>query len=318
MAEHDHGYKLLFSHPRMVEDLVRGFVPGAWVAELDFASLERVPAGYVGEELEGRASDLVWRVRWRGESWVYVYLLIEFQSTVDRFMALRVLTYVGLLCQEVVRQGGLSAEGKLPSVLPIVLYNGRERWTAVEEVADLFAPAPEELAAHLPRLRYLLLDEGRYPPGELERLPNLAAALFRLEQSRGVGDSRQALATLAGRLGRQPEDAGLRRAFFTWVRRVLRPAGRGGLPLEDREEDPMLEESIRQWAEELKEEGLAQGRVEGERRGEAALLLRMLERKFGPLDEVTRRRIEAASPDRLLDWGERFVTAERLEDVFGA
>ena len=147
MAEHDHGYKLLFSHPRMVEDLVRGFVPGGWVEELDFASLERVPASYVGEELEGRASDLVWRLRRRGEGWIYVYLLIEFQSTVDRFMALRVLTYVGLLCQEVVREGGLSPEGKLPAVLPIVLYNGRERWTAAEEVAELFAPAPAGLAA---------------------------------------------------------------------------------------------------------------------------------------------------------------------------
>ena len=79
----------------------------------------------------------------------------------------------------------------------------------------------------------------------------------------------------------------------------------------------MLEESIREWAEELKEEGLALGRAEGKKRGEVALLLRQLKRKFGPLDEVTRRRIEAAAPDRLLDWGERFVTAERLEDVFG-
>jgi len=39
MANHDHGYKLMFSHPAMVEDLLRGFVPGEWVAELDFAVL---------------------------------------------------------------------------------------------------------------------------------------------------------------------------------------------------------------------------------------------------------------------------------------
>ena len=70
----------------------------------------------------------------------------------------------------------------------------------------------------------------------------------------------------------------------------------------------MLEEAIREWAEELREEGRTAG--------EAALLLRQLERKFGPLDEVTRRRIEAADPDRLLAWGERFVTAESLDDVF--
>ena len=39
MGEHDHSYKLLFSEPRMVEDLLRGFVPDEWVEELDFSTL---------------------------------------------------------------------------------------------------------------------------------------------------------------------------------------------------------------------------------------------------------------------------------------
>ena len=84
----------------------------------------------------------------------------------------------------------------------------------------------------------------------------------------------------------------------------------------DRKKNPMLEKSIREWAKELREEGLALGWAEGERRGEVALLLRQLERKFGPLDELTRRRVEAADFDRLLAWGERFVIAESLDDVF--
>jgi predicted transposase YdaD len=129
MAKHDHGYKLLFSHPTMVEDLVRGFVSGPWVVELDFATPERVQASYVSEDLVERASDVVWRLRWRDERWMYLYVLIEFQSTVDRFMALRVLTYVGLLCQDLVRQRVLDGVKRLPPVLPIVLYNGRDART---------------------------------------------------------------------------------------------------------------------------------------------------------------------------------------------
>jgi hypothetical protein len=39
---HDHSYKLLFSHPEMVADLLRGFVHEGWVEQLDFASLEKV------------------------------------------------------------------------------------------------------------------------------------------------------------------------------------------------------------------------------------------------------------------------------------
>src|SRR4051812_39470613 len=64
MASHDEGYKLLFSHPRMVEDLLRGFVEGDWVQNLDFSTLEKASGHYVSEDLRERESDMVWRVRW--------------------------------------------------------------------------------------------------------------------------------------------------------------------------------------------------------------------------------------------------------------
>ena len=69
---------------------------------------------------------MIWWVRW-GQDWLYVYLLLEFQSTVDRFMAVRILSYVGLLYQDLIRSGQLTASGQLPPVLPLVLYNGVRR-----------------------------------------------------------------------------------------------------------------------------------------------------------------------------------------------
>jgi hypothetical protein len=41
-TDHDTGYKLLFSHPETVRDLLTGYVPGEWIAEADFATLERI------------------------------------------------------------------------------------------------------------------------------------------------------------------------------------------------------------------------------------------------------------------------------------
>ena len=76
----------------------------------------------------------------------------------------------------------------------------------------------------------------------------------------------------------------------------------------------MLEDAIRAWAQDWKEEGLAEGR----KQGGVEMLLRQLERRFGPLDEVTRRRVEAAEPDQLLAWGDRLVTASRLAEVFAS
>ena len=142
--EHDASYKLLFSHARMVEDLLRGFVHEAWVRDVDLTTLERVSDSQISDDLRSRRDDLVWRVRW-GPDWLYLYLLLEFQSTVDPYMAVRVLVYVGLLYQALIRAGQLPASGNLPPVVPIVLYNGRGRWTAPQTIAGVVETMPRSL-----------------------------------------------------------------------------------------------------------------------------------------------------------------------------
>jgi len=72
-----------------------------------------------------------------GEDWCYVYLLLEFQSQPDPWMALRLLVYVGLLYQELVKGDALTGDGHLPPVLPLVLYNGSRPWAGAEEISEL-------------------------------------------------------------------------------------------------------------------------------------------------------------------------------------
>src|SRR5215212_828447 len=95
-AEHDTEYKKLFSHPRSVEELLRGFLGEDWCDQLDFTTLQRVGSSFVSDDFRERHSDVIWRLRFREEpdDWFYVYLLLEFQSTPDRFMAVRLLVYV--------------------------------------------------------------------------------------------------------------------------------------------------------------------------------------------------------------------------------
>jgi hypothetical protein len=154
-----------------------------------------VSGSYFSDDLREREDDLIWRVRW-GEGWLYVYLLLEFQSTVDRYMAVRLLTYVGLLYQDLIKSKQTLKDGRLPPVLPLVLYNGETRWNASEEIADLIVPVPGGLEAYRPSLKYLLLDEGRYDETELAGLRNMAAAVFRLENSRTPEDVRRVVRLL--------------------------------------------------------------------------------------------------------------------------
>jgi hypothetical protein len=69
----------------------------------------------------------------------------------------------------------------------------------------------------------------------------------------------------------------------------------------------MLADSIDRWNREIREEGRQEG--------EARVVLRQLRLKFGPLDPETEDRVCSADADRLLEWGERILTAESLQDV---
>ena len=79
--DHDHAYKLLFSEPEIITDLLQGFVHEDWVAELDFSTLEKVSGSYVSDDLRAREDDVIWRVKYQ-QSWIYVYLLIEFMNPI--------------------------------------------------------------------------------------------------------------------------------------------------------------------------------------------------------------------------------------------
>jgi predicted transposase YdaD len=311
---HDRGYKLLFSDPTLVEELLRGFLPGAWIDQLDFATLEKMGASFVSADLRERHSDLIWRVRLRGEEigWVYVYLLLEFQSTVDSFMAVRLLTYAGLLLEEIIRKEKLKPEDRLPAVLPLVLYNGERPWSAPQRLESLFVPIPEELKLYLPRLTYHLVDERRLDLNRPELRENLTAALFRVE----TAPEARTVPTLSQDLDARlpPGDSPLRRTVFTWFISVVRRRFPDAIIPEEitREEQPMLEQALDESFEIARQEGRQEGQLQGRRE----VLLQLMTLRFGRLPKGVRSRIERITSTRELEeLARRVVTAKSLKEM---
>ena len=76
----DSTYKLLYTFSRMVEDLLRSLFADDEL-DADFRTLEKLPAEYVGDALQQRRGDTVWRLRARGAGgWLHVLVLLEFQA----------------------------------------------------------------------------------------------------------------------------------------------------------------------------------------------------------------------------------------------
>jgi hypothetical protein len=200
MGLHDRSYRLLFSEPRLVEDLIRGFFQDKWVNRLDFSTLERVNASYVASSLKAREDDMVWKLRFHDGRPVYIYLLLEFQSTPDRFMSVRMMGYEALLLQHLIKEGQLTSDGKLPLVIPIILYNGEELWWPPLDVADLIEEIDPEADQFRPRFRCRLIDEGSYSLEDLAKRQNLVAVLFWLEKTADPADVQRGIARLVDSL----------------------------------------------------------------------------------------------------------------------
>ena len=314
--DHDSSYKYLFSNPELVRDLVMGFIPDAWLQSLDYSTLEKIPSSYVSDDFKQREDDVVWRVK-VGEDWVYLYLLIEFQSSVDKYMALRMMVYIGLLYQDLIKRGEVLADGRLPPILPIVLYNGNQKWTAATNIADLIPEAPGMMSQFKPALQYLLIDENNYTDTELASLNNLVAAVFRLEHANSPSDVSDLVKLLIDWLADRPD---LRTMFAHWLRATLMRKPEYGIVMpqvDDLQEiRVMLADKLEVWAKAYIEEGKQEGKQEGRQEGEMLVLQRLLARRFGVLNSNVISLISNAPLEDIEIWVDRVLDAETLDDIF--
>jgi len=130
---HDLAYRGLLSVKAVFLDFLRSFVPADWVRDLDEDSFTQVESTLVLQDLRKREPDVVWRGRLRTDGReIVVVVLVEVQSTVETKMALRLLGYMTAIWQKEAEeratgspteaQGPYVSTGKLPAIVPIVIY----------------------------------------------------------------------------------------------------------------------------------------------------------------------------------------------------
>ena len=280
MHIHDSGYKRLFSNRTLFRDLVRTFVEEDWVERLDFARAERVDKSFVSEHYKETAADIIYRVPLQvapnsaePEHSVYFYLLIEFQSTVDRFMAVRVGHYLLSFCLDF--RASAAGVKMLPQIFPIVLYNGSDRWTAPTVLSELVEQTLN-LDDYGIAVRYFPIVVNAYSLEQLLAEANAATTLFiaethynapllteRLLRLYDQGDT-QAASLLANWLRQLRNNMRIPAEEYMFLEREYR----------SREElKMMIFESMRRADEEVRQraeaEGKAEGKVEGKAEGKA-------------------------------------------------
>ena len=77
-----------------------------------------------------------------------------------------------------------------------------------------------------------------------------------------------------------------------------------------------MEKGLEKGMEKGLEKGMEKGLEKGMERGQVTLLTRLLSYKFGTLSSMVMQRIDNARPEELATWGERVLSAKKLDEVF--
>jgi hypothetical protein len=225
----------------------------------------------------------------------------------------------------------------LPPVFPLVLYNGERKWSAPQDMAQLVAKAPGTLSRYRPSMRYMLIEVRDLEESRLRAARNYVAQIFHIERSDNFGEAYVLASVLMSWFSKGgPQQESLKRAVHIWLQRVQKPGkiqiddALLGAPIEELE--PMLRESLKRQADELiargrlqgREEGIdlglqkgrEEGREEGVLVGEAEVLRRQCERKFGALTSSLVDQIGSADREMLEKWLDRILTAKSPDELF--
>jgi len=220
---HDKGYKQLLSNKKTFLELIRTFVREDWVSDINENDLILVDKSYILQDFSEKEADIVYRLKTR-EGDVIFYVLLELQSTVDYPMPFRLLLYQAEIWRDIYNNTPKDErerrDFRLPVIIPAVLYNGANIWTARLDFKEILA-GYRKFEKHTLNFRYILFDVNRYSEEELYKTANLVSGIFVLDQTMDHRELTKRLRKLIDVLKRlTPEEF---QQIMTWLKNVIKP-----------------------------------------------------------------------------------------------
>ena len=267
---HDRGYKSLLASEEIFLELLRSFVDMGWVSQIDPEAIIRIDKSYILQDFSEKEADLVYRLKIKGQDVIF-YLLMELQSSVNFQMSYRLLLYMVEIWRDVLKnipsEEAARKEFKLPPIIPILLYNGRDKWTACRSFKETLAEA-ELFKEFVVDFKYILIDVNRYDKKTLMDLANLIGTVFLIDQSKDFKDYMNRLLEIGPIL--RKFDTKSFQLFASWLKMILSvklpdEAKQKIIKILDEskpEEAEKMVTNIEKIIENLYEEGLMAGKIE--------------------------------------------------------
>ncbi|MCK5736705.1 MAG: Rpn family recombination-promoting nuclease/putative transposase [Spirochaetaceae bacterium] len=300
---YDAAYKYLFSNPRIACQLLHSFVDIPLVKDIHPEDLELVEKSFVSDDLQRREADVIFKVNHGGKS-AYIYILMEFQSSPDKAIPVRMLNYITMFYDFLFRQ---SKAGKLPAVLPLLIYNGSRDWNVPFRLEELIEPyLPKR---YIPHFEYYPIIEKNYSDETLFEINNLVSAIMLVENSRYKVNLDEISGRVAECLKREhAEDLSMFSMWFSKMFSKKVPEEWIELPQKGGNRQMFAETAQR-----IKQDLLQEGKLNEKHE----VLIRLVDLKFG-LKEAEKNMIRNIQDSRLLDSAlDAFATGDDKSGVLG-
>ena len=307
-------YRRLFNHRILLQDLLGTILEPALCRHLDLRGAVALSPAHVSPSMQTRYGDLAWSVPLTDCQEPALLICIEHQSRPDRHMALRIAIYSLLQLESLAQQS--QAAMPLPQPLNLVLYSGKQAWTAATCTQDLFSPSHSLLPpGHKPQQAYLLIDLKQQTLKPCLQPMNLFRLICRIQHNQGLDDLNKLIQTVLDTCS----DVALLRDLATWINQTILPRclPRQDLPHQLHLKDirAMLEDNSDSWLHQWEAQGIAKGLEKG-LYIQRSTLARMIRHKFGSLPATRKQQLEHASSRQLAHWSLQLLDALTLDEVF--
>lgn len=150
---HNDFFQRQFQRIEFAISFIKENLPEEIVKRIDFKTLRMAPGNFVGKALRNRRSDVLYEARMGGRKSLF-YIHLEHQRSPNKKMAFRMLVYTVHIWEQFEAQ---YPKKDLPLIFPMVVYQGKRKWSAPKNVHDLL-DVPEYLKLYCPQMSFELMD----------------------------------------------------------------------------------------------------------------------------------------------------------------
>lgn len=189
----DSSGKIIFEDPVLCSQFLRGYSGIPMLKDVRPEDIEDVTERYVHLFTEERNSDVVKKINLKNNPF-YLVSLIEHKSDVDYNTIMQVFRYITFIWEDYEKEqekkhAGISkTKGfRYPPVLPIVFYDGTDRWTAATSLHEriLFSNV---LGKYIPDYQCILIQLRDYSNAELMEKKDELSILMMIDRLKNAAD----------------------------------------------------------------------------------------------------------------------------------